>query len=215
MSSAAKSYNVVAQGENGFVWPHFVCFSLALIGGFSRRHKGPSDHTASGARQDLTERRQGASGRPLLTIPTPHSPSRLYRFRLRFGDNEVYYKYRAYRGSDFAGISPEIQIKILTDVKSGTSVSQCGMKRIVPRALVALASLAAFLALVEAGLWLAGKDCSSSQAGFFRLGTDIDFWSVFERDGHRLWRFRPNTSTESVEFPGLVYRYNSLGMRGP
>lgn len=72
--------------------------------------------------------------------------------------------------------------------------------------LVFVAAAELLLGGIQDRLYYAGK--------FFPQQGDQDFQQVFLKDTKLFWRFRPNSSTYSREFPGLTYRYNSLGMRG-
>ncbi len=78
--------------------------------------------------------------------------------------------------------------------------------------LTASLSLVLFVTLSEIGLNLVGKDYYVP-GSFFHMGKDADFQQVIELDSHRFWRFRTNSTTESIEYPGLQYEINELGMR--
>lgn len=79
--------------------------------------------------------------------------------------------------------------------------------------IASVVSILFFIAAAE--LVLGGFQDRFYHAGeFFPQQGDQDFHQVFLKDAELFWRFRPNSTTDSREFPGLTYRYNSLGLRG-
>lgn len=78
--------------------------------------------------------------------------------------------------------------------------------------LMASLSLVLFVVLLEIGLRFVGEEYYVP-GSFFHMGKDADFQQVFELDSNRFWRFRTNSATESIEYPGLKYETDELGMR--
>ena len=95
-----------------------------------------------------------------------------------------------------------------------TKATARASRSLYARIIGAILSVALFVLIAELVLSAAGLDLHYQDPSF-AIHPDMSFPHVFKRDSKLLWCFRPGTTIKSQLHPGLEYRINPSGRRGP